>query len=82
MTTEELEKAHKHSFKNKEEIDKSKTFGCFQCLKKSTLIEEWADGQQTALCPHCGIDSVIGDESGYPVEDSKFLRQMFDHYFG
>lgn len=44
----------------------SKTVGCFHCLGifSPTRIEEWIDEDdagvaQTALCPSCGIDSVI-----------------------
>jgi len=36
----------------------------------------------TALCPHCGIDSVIGSASGYPVSEPQFLKAMHDHWFG
>jgi hypothetical protein len=35
---------------------------------------------QTAICPRCGIDSVIGDESGYPVT-REFLAAMKAHWF-
>jgi hypothetical protein len=34
-------------------------------------IEEWIDGGQTALCPHCGIDSVLPVIDGHP--DVAFL---------
>jgi hypothetical protein len=33
----------------------------------------------TALCPRCGIDSVIGSDSGFPVERG-FLRRMKQHW--
>ncbi|OWK39493.1 hypothetical protein FRUB_06056 [Fimbriiglobus ruber] len=35
----------------------------------------------TALCPKCGIDSVIGTGSGYPVT-AEFLEQMYEKWFG
>jgi hypothetical protein len=47
-------------------------------------ITEWIDGpgaEGTALCPNCGIDSVIGDASGLPVADAGFLDEMNAHWF-
>lgn len=43
-------------------------------------IEDWTDDDDTALCPKCGIDSVIGSVSGYPIE-RQFLQKMHDHWF-
>jgi hypothetical protein len=49
-----------------------------------TEISEWVDqvdGQNvTALCPKCGIDSVIGSASGYST-DREFLRWMRRRWF-
>ncbi|WP_245197274.1 hypothetical protein [Labrys sp. LIt4] len=45
-------------------------------------IEEWIDDSAgTALCPECGIDSVIGSASGYPVDDRDFLEAMHELWF-
>ena len=35
--------------------------------------------QRTALCPYCGIDSVIGSASGVEIS-SKLLKEMHDYY--
>jgi len=35
---------------------------------------------QTALCPGCGIDSLIGDQSGRPIT-TQFLDAMRAHWF-
>jgi hypothetical protein len=35
---------------------------------------------QTALCPKCGIDAVIGSASGYPIS-REFLAEMHRHWF-
>ncbi len=47
-------------------------------------VREWTDGSegvgQTALCPRCGIDSVIGSASGYPLT-AEFLAAMKAHWF-
>nr|QGW61148.1 hypothetical protein ICEMyc226_00116 [Mycolicibacterium sp.] len=35
---------------------------------------------QTALCPYCGIDAVIGDAAGYPIT-REFLEAMRAQWF-
>jgi hypothetical protein len=56
--------------------------GCFQCCQTfaPSCITEWVDQDeagsgQTARGPLCGIDSVIGSNSGYPITTG-FLSQM------
>lgn len=74
--------AHKHCTKHRAEIEASAICGCFYCLRTfpPTPITEWTDDSQTALCPKCGIDSVIGSASGYPITP-EFLQSMHDHWF-
>ncbi|MFZ5638049.1 MAG: cytoplasmic protein [Pseudomonadota bacterium] len=36
---------------------------------------------QTALCPRCGVDAVIGSRSGFPIT-AEFLAQMRARWFG
>jgi hypothetical protein len=78
--------AHKHSIRQRDEILTSEVCGCFFCLAvfPPSEIKEWVDTidgiGQTALCPKCGIDSVIGSNSGYPIEP-EFLNQMRKHWF-
>jgi len=43
-------------------------------------ISEWIDDGQTALCPKCEIDSVIGTASGFPITH-EFLMRMHEHWF-
>jgi len=45
-----------------------------------TEIEDWTDDDETAICPRCGIDSVIGSESNFPIT-SDFLKKMRGHWF-
>lgn len=82
-----LEDAHKHSSFNEHEIQNSLTCGCFYCLKVfiPNEVNEWIDENDsntaTALCPFCGIDSVLGSASGYPVDDKSFLKSMHERWF-
>lgn len=83
MTDDQLEKAHHHSSYHRREIEASHHVGCFYCqrLYPPTQIQEWVDGGVTALCPHCGIDSVIGSLSGYLDNFAEFLVAMHDYWF-
>jgi hypothetical protein len=75
--------AHGHCNNNKAELESSKLCGCFYCLHifSPAEIEEWVDSDETtALCPSCGIDSVLGDISGFPIT-KEFLNRMHKHWF-
>ena len=37
--------------------------------------------EPTVFCPLCGIDSVLGDAYGLPVEDPTFLKDMHARWF-
>ena len=87
-TRDFLEKAHKASSLHRDELAKSRLAGCFYCCEiyPTTEITEWIDEDMggrgdTAMCPKCGIDSVIGDASGYEITD-EFLFQMMRCWFG
>jgi hypothetical protein len=94
MSTSQLDfiLAHKHSSRHRPELMASRVCGCFYCLATfpADEIKRWIDDNidpstpkengQTARCPRCGIDSVIGDASGYAITD-ELLRQMHEHWF-
>ena len=75
--------AHSHSSQHRTELEESEVCGCFYCLEiyPPKEIQEWIDDETTALCPHCGIDSVIGSKSGYPIT-VEFLQKMKNRWFG
>jgi hypothetical protein len=89
FSTDTLQAAHHHCTRNEAELATSSLCGCFYCLRVfyPAEIEDWTDdesrdqGPRTALCPKCGIDSVIGDASGYDVEALGFLPAMHAHWF-
>lgn len=75
--------AHKYCSNNREGLLKDQKCGCFYCLTifSSKEIEEWINNtKDTALCPYCGIDSIIGESSGYPITE-EFLRKMNLYWF-
>ena len=74
--------AHKHASQHRVELEASTRCGCFFCFKTfpPTSIKSWIDAKQTALCPACGVDSVLGSASSVRIDDT-FLRNMHRHFF-
>ena len=73
----------RQSIGNKARLADAKDCGCFSCLSHFAVAElEYCDdeGDQTAVCPHCGIDSVIGEHDDERVSDD-LLRAMNERYF-
>jgi len=83
---EDYLKAHKHSFENEDEINRSLLCGCFYCQRifPSAMLQEidWTQDRnaKTALCPYCMIDAVIGDASGFDLTE-ELLAKMCDYWF-
>jgi hypothetical protein len=75
-------RAYHYSSKHRAHIEEGEKCGCFYCLTIFTPSEitRWTDEQQTAVCPHCGVDSVIGSASGFPIT-SEFLHEMCEYWF-
>jgi len=74
--------AHDHSSRHRAEILASEVCACFYCRENfdPSEIVEWTDDDQTAICPRCGIDSVIGSEGGFPLT-KEFLDEMHEYWF-
>jgi hypothetical protein len=80
-----LKTAHKRSFRNKETMNASDVAGCFYCCRvyPPSQVKEYVRENEhghTAVCPHCSIDSVLGDSAGYPLTP-EFLRTMHNYWF-
>jgi hypothetical protein len=78
--------AHKHCIHNQDEVMVSDKCGCFYCLRifSPKEIVEWLSeynkSGNTAFCPYCSIDAVIGSRSGYPITP-EFLASMQKYWF-
>ena len=83
MDNEKVIAAHEFCTANKEQLQKDNKCGCFYCLAifEPSEIKDWLlDSAKTALCPYCGIDSVIGESSGFPIT-TEFLSEMKKYWF-
>lgn len=82
----DLQRLHKLSSHHRKVIEDNSHSGCFYCyavlVPASSFVTEWCDGGETALCPHCGIDSVIPLDGFSGWEKEEVLLEMHEHYFG
>ena len=79
--------AHEFCSGHKPELERDKICGCFYCLRifHPSEIEDWIfddegpDFRGTAICPFCGVDSVLGESSGFPITGQ--LLQSMNKYW-
>lgn len=81
MNKKELELAINFATSNKQDLMKSDKAGCYYCRKiyPASEVKEFIEGEDTALCPKCGIDSVLPD-SVYDLSIEK-LRELHQFWF-
>lgn len=88
--------AHPHTTRNRAELEASTLCGCCSCLAvfPTEEIVAWtgldmssfdnpdtaSTSAETALCPRCGTEALIGDKSGYPLHPD-FLSRMNQAWF-
>ena len=80
--------AHRFSNNHMEMLKRDSVCGCFYRCRvfEPVEIEGWViddnpcDKDGTAMCPYCGIDSVIGASSGYPITQ-EFMEAMHSYWF-
>jgi hypothetical protein len=73
---------HKHSDHHRLNIDLSQLCGCFNCLDIFSPAEiiQWADEGETAICPLCGVDSVLHDQIP-ELLSKELLSEMHEVWF-
>lgn len=91
MSMQDVVGAHRHSSNHRAELKESFQCGCFYCLHifEPMAIVEWVDvpdgkdldAGNTAIYPYCGVDSVIGSASGFPIT-APLLLAMQARWFG
>lgn len=78
---------HSYCSENKEILSQTEDAFCFYCKQKVNFadIDDWCDelsGKESAICPHCGIDSVVPYKiDGVYELDDKMLDEMHKYYF-
>jgi hypothetical protein len=86
-TNPDIIDAHRRCSNHRDAVLRAKRCGCFYCCAVFAPgeITDWVDPASddmqagtTALCPKCGIDSVIPMDPGM---DTAFLQRMKEHWF-
>lgn len=77
-----LKDAHRHTIHNRREVEASRFCCCISCRRrfKPSEIDAYADGGDTAVCPYCDCDAVLGEACGIGLTD-ELLEQLHDKYF-
>lgn len=74
--------AHQLCNSNQEKLKDAQVCGCFYCLRifdpKEIIWEDEED--HTAMCPYCGIDSVLPESATLPITKA-FLKKMHEFWF-
>jgi hypothetical protein len=71
-----------NSFHNKKDLEENMVASCYYCCRifLRTQIVSFVDNGATAICPHCGVDSVIS--GAIPQEElNKISRMMFSYSY-
>ncbi len=78
----DIKKASKYSIYNMSELEKSDKAGCYYCKSIFDIseISETTDNGKTAMCPKCGIDSVLPDSSPFKL-DKNTLTELNKYWF-
>jgi hypothetical protein len=77
----EASRLHRHTRANRMELEASEVCGCIACerIYFPSEIVGWLD-EETAVCPHCGVDAVVGSASGIPIMPG-VLRRAHERWF-
>lgn len=78
MSEEDLKNLHAQANYHRAQVEASQTCGCFYCkaIFAPSQIQDWIDKDQTALCPKCGIDSVLPEQPSAAA-----LEAMHQYWF-
>lgn len=82
-TKTELVALREQSFKNQVKVLQAKECCCFDCAKffASSEVVGWIDDgdQKTAMCPHCGFDTVIPIDPNNPISEEllKAIQEVY-----
>lgn len=85
MNIPKLKEIHKHSQHNASEISQSSLCGCFFCKRffSSREVVDFLDEvgkEDTAICPYCGMDSVLGSACGEDIS-KELLEDMYGYWY-
>ena len=80
-----MNNARTHCTGNRRELESSVQARCIYCTQTFApdKIVEWItdSSSESAVCPHCDVDAVIGSASGIPLQDDQLFADLRKHWF-
>lgn len=72
----------KFAMHNRPQVERAENCGCFHCLKifPPSAVKEWTDNDDTAICPHCGVDAVLPESFDFKLTED-ILRKLNTYWF-
>ena len=82
LSEQELVALHQAARAHRVQLTASKLCGCFRCLAVfgHAEIRKWTQHKNSALCPRCDAEAVIGDAS-WPGLTRQTLEIMHQRWF-
>ncbi len=82
MTKDQIKSAIRFATGNREALVQSAKAGCYYCLAiyAASEVVRFLPSEDTALCPYCGIDSVLADQSPYEL-NAVTLEELHEYWF-
>jgi len=76
MTQADIEQAISYATTNEEALQLSNQAGCYYCLQiyDAKEVTDFLATERTALCPKCGIDSVIPDTAPFELTPKNLVK--------
>ena len=76
-----FERAWEASYHAWRYLRQSERCGCYCCARTFPAAAAGTHAGGPAVCPYCGIDAVLPDAAGFPI-DRDFLLAMQHRWFG
>ena len=82
MNKDTLEAIYSQTLRNRKEVEASDNCGCADCCRifPAAEVVDWADENQTGICPYCGTDAIVGDAAGWQLT-TELLEELNELYF-
>lgn len=81
---EDYDDVRKHTVNNLGEVLNSTIVGCYACKRHYIVTDSVGPMEHngtTSMCRFCGEKTVVGDKTGYPVTNQRFLQHMHWYAF-
>ena len=82
MTEEKLRQALHFATSNEKALKNAPKAGCYYCMSifDASEVTEFLQQERTALCPKCGIDSVLPSTAPYELTQ-ECLKELNAFWF-